>query len=171
MKGKIIRVAALFIFVVLFVCFGLDKKTYASPKEYCQSWKFENYLIAEGDHSAFILYEQSPGKYKEAFLKRTEKGFVSTGFRLVKKELAPPYFAEIYKGSSLQDHYIIFSLSEEHDQVMIEDARGSTFLYNSFYLSTSEQTEIGSFVVAFIGTESDDYYKHEYWYKVSDLAS
>ena len=154
----------LFCLPLLCACSATD--VYSSPEEFCQVQGYDNYKIVLGESSVFVVYEESPSTVDFSVMKHTDNGYKPIGCRIISKEFLGPFFATIYKADGLDDHYIILILSGEHLGIEIKDDLGSSFSFLPIFASVDEQTEIGSFASAYIGTMPNDYYKSDYWYKV-----
>ena len=157
---------AIIIYCIVPLCLFLCKNTvvYSSPEEFCQTEGYENYQIVYGESSIFVLYDKSPSEVGFQILKDTENGLVPIHYRTVLRDTVHSPFAVIVKGKGVDDNYIFFPNASRIGKA-IHDARGSTFYFLSW--SSEEMIEFGnSYAIAYIGTESKEYYKNDYWFVV-----
>ena len=159
---------AIIIYCIVPLCLFLCKNTvvYSSPEEFCQTEGYENYQIVSGESSVYIVYRESFSKVDYIMLKSTITGWVPIGYSIVSREPFSPFTATIYKGRGTDDNYIILSISGKYNEKVIKDARESTFYFIPLFTTAEEKMELCSYAFAYIGTESKDYYRNDYWFVV-----
>ena len=159
---------AIIIYCIVPLCLFLCKNTvvYSSPEEFCQTEGYENYQIVSGESSVYIVYRESFSKVDYIMLKATRTGWVPIGYSIVSREPFSPFTATIYKGRGTDDNYIILSISGKYNEKVIKDARESTFYFIPLFTTGEEKMELCSYAFAYIGTESKDYYRNDYWFVV-----
>ena len=152
--------------VLIAITVSKETTVYISPEEYCQSKGYENYQIVSGESSVYIVYRESFSKVDYIMLKATRTGWVPIGYSIVSREPFSPFTATIYKGRGTDDNYIILSISGRYNEKVIKDARESTFYFIPLFTTAEEKMELCSYAFAYIGTESKDYYRNDYWFVV-----
>ena len=166
MRGKRFISTTILLGLLFSLCSCMKSASYFSPEEFCQAKGYDYYQIVPGESSVFVMYEESPSKVGFDVLLNTNEGFVPINCHVVLKEFFGPSFATIYKGSGVDDNYIFLVLSGSYNTDTIKDARGSTFYFLPVFALTDDKTEIGCFACAYIGGETRDFYKQDYWYVI-----
>ena len=160
------------LFVVIFlviplILFGFSgTQAYSSPEEYCRAKGYGYYQIVPGESSVFIVYQKYPSKVDYTVLSHREGEYVSIGYSIVSWDRSSPYSTMIVKERKGNDTFIYMSISGRYKTKTVKDVRDSSFYFLPIYVTAEEKIELCSLVSAYIGAESKDYYKNDYWYKV-----
>ena len=152
--------------VLIAITVSKETTVYISPEEYCQSKGYENYQIVSGESSVYIVYRESFSKVDYIMLKATRTGWVPIGYSIVSWDRSSPYSTMIVKARKGNETFIYMSISGRYRTKTVKDVRDSSFYFLPIYVTAEEKIELCSLVSAYIGTESKDYYKHDYWYTV-----
>ena len=162
----IVFLACIFLVVPLILYALNEIQVYSSPEEYCRAKGYGYYQIVPGESSVFIVYQKNPSKVDYTILRHTEGKYVSIGYSIVSWDRSSPYSTMIVKERKGNDTYIYMSISGRYKTKTVKDVRDSSFYFLPLYVTAEEKIELCSLVSAYIGTESKDYYKNDYWYTV-----
>ena len=154
------------IIIVLLLCFWKINKSYPTPEAFCAEQNIHAPSIVYGENSAFIMYQESASNSKFAFLKKTNKGYVSVGFHEVQKKIFGSDYSVIYAGNSTNEHYVVILLTSDTGIPQITDSLSSTFFLSPIELPDQE-TIMGYYALACIGEEPDTYYQNTYSFEIS----